>query len=89
MYTRCININTIGIACRMHKSMVEDELRRGHCCISAPIIHKHHMEKFCGWFRSHIRLTSSTSQAFNFPISRITVRYIISHSLVIIGDVND
>nr|POF03181.1 hypothetical protein CFP56_62641 [Quercus suber] len=35
----------------MHKSMVEDELRRGHHRISLAIIHKHHMEKFCGWFR--------------------------------------
>ena len=89
MYARCINTNTIGIACRMHKSIVEDELRRVHYRISTPIIHKHHMEKFCGWFRSHVRLTSSTSQAFKFPISRITVRIIISHSLVMIGDVND
>ena len=89
MYARCVNTNTICIACRMHKSMVEDKLRKGHRCISARIIRKHHMEKFCGWFRSHVHLTSSTSQAFNVPISRITIRIIISHSLVIIGDVND
>ena len=89
MYVRCINTNTIGIACWMHKSMVEDKLRRGHRRISTRIIRKHHMEKFCGWFRPHVRLTSSTSQAFNFPINRITIRIIISHSLVIIGDVND
>ena len=78
MYARCINTNIIGITCKMHKSMVEDELRRGHRRISEPIIQKHHMEKFCGWFRSHVHLTSSTSQAFNFPISRITVRIVIS-----------
>ena len=60
MYARCMNINTIGIACRMYKSMVEDELQKGHRRISASIIHKHHMKKFCGWFRSHVRLTSST-----------------------------
>ncbi|XP_075658768.1 uncharacterized protein LOC142628587 [Castanea sativa] len=32
----------------MHKSLMEDELRRGHSRISNAIIHKHHMEKFCG-----------------------------------------
>ncbi|XP_030934441.1 uncharacterized protein LOC115959910 isoform X3 [Quercus lobata] len=35
----------------MHKRVVEDELRRGHRRISPAIIHKHHMERFCGWFR--------------------------------------
>ena len=78
MYARCINTNTVGIACKMHKGMVENELRRGHRRISETIIYKHHMEKFCGWFRSHVHMTSSTSQACNFPISRITVLIIKS-----------
>nr|POE88815.1 hypothetical protein CFP56_43347 [Quercus suber] len=34
----------------MHKSVVEDELQRDHRRISPAIIHKHHMEKSCGWF---------------------------------------
>nr|XP_023870348.1 uncharacterized protein LOC111982961 [Quercus suber] len=38
----------------MHKSVVEDELQRDHRRISPAIIHKHHMEKSCGWFRSHV-----------------------------------
>nr|POF08238.1 hypothetical protein CFP56_74406 [Quercus suber] len=38
----------------MHKSLIEDELRRGHCRISNATIHKHHMEKFCGWFRCYV-----------------------------------
>ena len=78
MHARCINTNAIGIACRMHKSMVEDEFQRGHRRISEAFIHKHQMEKFCGWFRSHVCMTSSTSQACNFPISRITVLIIIN-----------
>ncbi|KAK9988483.1 hypothetical protein SO802_028722 [Lithocarpus litseifolius] len=36
------------------RDMVEDELRRGHRHISDTIIEKHHMEMFCGWFRSHV-----------------------------------
>nr|POF03249.1 hypothetical protein CFP56_55586 [Quercus suber] len=71
---RCVLFNSENIYQfhEMHKSVVEEELRRGHRCISKAIIHKHDMEKFCGWFRSHVHLTSSTSKAFNFPISRIT-----------------
>nr|POF07988.1 hypothetical protein CFP56_55302 [Quercus suber] len=38
----------------MHKSLMEDELRRGHRRISNDTFHKHHMEKFCGWFRCHV-----------------------------------
>nr|POE89145.1 hypothetical protein CFP56_74746 [Quercus suber] len=38
----------------MDKSLMEGELRRGHRRISNDTIHKHHMEKFCGWFRCHV-----------------------------------
>ncbi|XP_050277672.1 uncharacterized protein LOC126719127 [Quercus robur] len=38
----------------MHKSLTKDELQKGHCRISNATIHKHHMENFCGWFRSHV-----------------------------------
>ncbi|KAL4628567.1 hypothetical protein ACB092_05G248700 [Castanea dentata] len=33
---------------------MEDELRTGHHRISEAIIYKHHMEKFCSWFRCHV-----------------------------------
>ncbi|KAL0005927.1 hypothetical protein SO802_013488 [Lithocarpus litseifolius] len=36
------------------RDMVEDELRRGHRHIFDAIIEKHHMEKFYGWFKSHV-----------------------------------
>ncbi|KAF3962526.1 hypothetical protein CMV_012969 [Castanea mollissima] len=38
----------------MHKRLMEDELRKGHHRISEAIIYKHHMEKFCSWFRCHV-----------------------------------
>ncbi|XP_023893695.1 uncharacterized protein LOC112005636 [Quercus suber] len=39
---------------RMHKRLIEDELRKGHHRYSKAIIYKHHMEKFCSWFRGHM-----------------------------------
>ncbi|XP_050290515.1 uncharacterized protein LOC126728774 [Quercus robur] len=40
---------------RMHKRLIEDELRKGHNRnVSDAIIYKHHMEKFCTWFRGHV-----------------------------------
>nr|POE44699.1 hypothetical protein CFP56_76621 [Quercus suber] len=38
----------------MHIRLIEDELRSGRCRTSNDTIHKHHMEKFCGWFRCHV-----------------------------------
>nr|POE88817.1 hypothetical protein CFP56_43349 [Quercus suber] len=52
----------------MHKSVVEDELQRDHRRISPAIIHKHHMEKSCGWFRSHLLDTGMGKKKRQLPL---------------------
>ncbi|KAL0004203.1 hypothetical protein SO802_011764 [Lithocarpus litseifolius] len=36
------------------RELIEEELHKGHHRISEAIIYKHHMEKFCSWFRGHV-----------------------------------
>ncbi|XP_065628554.1 uncharacterized protein LOC136067129 [Quercus suber] len=57
----------------MHKGLMEDELRRDHCRSFTAIIHKHHMEKFCGWFRSHVMsMTDANSESTGLTDTLIT-----------------
>ena len=42
----------------MHKHVIEDELRKARHCITDLVIHKHHMEKFCGWFRDLVSMNA-------------------------------
>ena len=42
----------------MHKHVIEDELRKVYRCITDRVIHKHHMEKFCAWFRDLVRMNA-------------------------------
>nr|POE78852.1 hypothetical protein CFP56_59905 [Quercus suber] len=58
----------------MHKSMVEDELRRGHRRISPAIIHKYHMEKFCDWFRENLRWGRDDVEGMTIDAFIISVR---------------
>ncbi|XP_050281315.1 uncharacterized protein LOC126722213 [Quercus robur] len=45
----------LAFCSRMHKRLIEDELQKGHTRnVSDAIIYKHHMEKFCTWFRGHV-----------------------------------
>nr|POF20344.1 hypothetical protein CFP56_66452 [Quercus suber] len=40
---------------RLHESLIKDELRKGHNHnVPEAVIYKHHMEKFCSWFRGHV-----------------------------------
>ena len=43
----------------MHKHVIEDELRKARRCITDGVIHKHHMEKFCSWFRDLVSMNAS------------------------------
>ena len=40
----------------MHKQVIKDDLRKVRHRISDDVIHKHHMEKFCGWFRDLVSM---------------------------------
>ena len=43
----------------MHKHVIDDELRKARCRITDGVIRKHHMEKFCGWFRDLVSMNAS------------------------------
>nr|POE59734.1 hypothetical protein CFP56_38353 [Quercus suber] len=58
----------------MHKSLMEDKLRRGHRRISNDTIYKHHMEKFCGWFRCHVMsMTNADRESTGLTDTLITL----------------
>ena len=40
----------------MDKEVIEDELRKARHRISYVVIHKHHMEKFCGRFKDLVSM---------------------------------
>ena len=42
-----------------HKHVIEDELGKARRRITDDVIHKHHMEKFCGWFRDLVSMNAS------------------------------
>ena len=43
----------------MHKHVIKDELGKSHRRITDGVIQKHHMEKFCGWFRDLVSMNAS------------------------------
>ena len=43
----------------MHKHVIKDELRKACRRITDGVIEKHHMEKFCGWFRDLVSMNAS------------------------------
>ncbi|XP_075665463.1 uncharacterized protein LOC142635141 [Castanea sativa] len=56
----------------MHKHVIEDELRKAHRRITDGVIHKHYMEKFCGWFRDLVMsMSDADRQKLSVTLSTI------------------
>nr|POE45680.1 hypothetical protein CFP56_05570 [Quercus suber] len=56
----------------MHKHVIEDELGKARRRITDGVIYKHHMEKFCGWFRDLVMsMSDADRQKLSVTLSTI------------------